>query len=119
MGNHTYLPAFVSAPMVSLAIERGWIETASPNVRGPPTLVFRFSLLDEELRPAYRATTYEKFSEAMRLFLTILHTIPAIVVDSRREVDEVKELIGIGKECVLGLQMEVNLKEFKDDDVRQ
>ena len=83
--------------MVSLSIERGWTKTASPNVRGPPDLVFRFSLLDEKLRLAYRATTDKKFSEALRLFLTILHTIPVIVVDSRREVDEVKELIGIGK----------------------
>ena len=105
MGSHTYLPAFVSAPVVSLAIERGWTDIASPNVRGPPTLVFRFYLLDEKLRLAYRATTYGKFSEALRLFLTILHTIPIIVVYSRREVDEVKELIGIGKEYVLGLRM--------------
>ena len=75
-------------------------------------MVFRFSLLDEKLRLAYRATTNGKFSEALRLFLTILHTIPVIVVDSRREVDEVKELIGIGKEYVLGLRMEVKRKEF-------
>jgi len=119
MGSHTYLPAFVSAPVVSLAIERGWTETASPNVRGPPALVFRFSLLDEKLRLAYKATTEGKFSEALRLFLTILHTIPVIVVDSRREVDEVKELIGIAKEYVLGLRMEVKRKEVKDDAVRQ
>ena len=102
-GSHTYLLAFVSAPVVSLAIERGWTETASPNVNGPPALVFRFYLLDEKLRLAYRATTDENFIEALRLFLTILHTIPVIVVDSRREVDEVKELIGIAKEYVLGL----------------
>ena len=119
IGSHTYLPAFVSEPMVSLAIERGWTETSSPNVRGPPALVFRFSLLDEKLRLAYRATTDGKFSEALSLFLTILHTIPVIVVDSRRKVDEVKELIGIGKEYVLGLRMEVKRKEFKDDVVRQ
>lgn len=119
LGSHTYLPAFVSAPVVSLALERGWSETASPNVRGPPALVFRFSLLDEKLRVAYKATTEGKFSEALRLFLTILHTIPVIVVDSRREVDEVKELIGIAKEYVLGLRMEVKRKEVKDDAVRQ
>ena len=96
-GSHTYLPAFVSAPVVSLAIKRGWTETASPNVRGPPALVFRFSLLDEKLRLAYRSTIDRNFSEALRLFLTFLHTILVIFVDSRREVDEVKELIGISK----------------------
>ena len=80
---------------------------------------FRFSLLDEKLRLTYRATIDEKISEALRLFLTILHTILVIVVDSIREVDEVKELIGIGKEYVLGLRMEVKRKEVKDDVVRK
>ena len=82
-------------------------------------MVFRFYLLDDKIRLAYRATTDGKFSEALRLFLTILHTILVIVVDSRREVDEVKELIGIGKKYVLVLRMEVKRKEVKDDVVRQ
>nr|XP_004238316.1 coatomer subunit alpha-1 [Solanum lycopersicum] len=119
MGSHTYLRAFSSAPVISLAIERGWSETASPNVRGPPALIFNFSQLEEKLKTAYRATTSGKFSDALRLFLSILHTIPLIVVESRREVDEVKELIVIVKEYVLGLQMEVKRKESKDNPVRQ
>eukprot|EP01018_Ginkgo_biloba_P037150 Gb_15817 [translate_table: standard] len=119
MASHTFLPALASAPVVPLAVERGWNETASPNVRGPPALIFRFSVVEEKLRVAYRATTEGKFSEALRLFLNILHTIPVIVVDSRKEVDEVKELIGIAKEYILGLRMEVKRKEVKDDVVRQ
>ncbi|KAM3304599.1 coatomer subunit alpha-1 [Capsicum chacoense] len=119
MGSHTHLRAFSSAPVISLAIERGWSESASPNVRGPPALIFNFSQLEEKLKAAYRATTAGKFSDALRLFLSILHTIPLIVVDSRREVDEVKELIIIVKEYVLGLQMEVKRKELKDNPVRQ
>ncbi|KAK4351922.1 hypothetical protein RND71_027440 [Anisodus tanguticus] len=119
MGSHTHLRAFSSAPVISLAIERGWSESASPNVRGPPALIFNFSQLEEKLKAAYRATTAGKFSDALRLFLSILHTIPLIVVESRREVDEVKELIIIVKEYVLGLQMEVKRKESKDNPVRQ
>ncbi|KAH9291970.1 hypothetical protein KI387_042835, partial [Taxus chinensis] len=92
MGSHMFLPALASAPVVPLAVERG---------------------------VAYRATTEGKFSEALRLFLNILHTIPLIVVDSRKEVDDVKELIGIAKEYVLGLRMEVKRKEIKDDALRQ
>ncbi|XP_057816262.2 coatomer subunit alpha-1 [Cryptomeria japonica] len=119
MGSHTYLPAFVSAPVISLAIERGWSETTSPNVRGPPALVVRLSLLEDKIKLAYKATTEGKFTEALRLFLTILHTVPVVVVDSRKEVDDVKELIGIAKEYVLGLRMEVKRKEVKDNAVRQ
>ncbi|XP_052192325.1 coatomer subunit alpha-1-like [Diospyros lotus] len=118
-GSHTYLMAFSCAPVLSLAVERGWNESSSPNVRGPPALVYNFSQLEEKLKAAYKATTAGKFTEALRLFLGILHTIPLIVVDSRREVDEVKELIIIVKEYVLGLQMELKRKEMKDNPVRQ
>jgi coatomer protein complex subunit alpha (xenin) len=42
-----------------------------------------------------------------------------IVVESRREVDDVKELIIIVKEYVLGLQIELKRRELKDDPIRQ
>lgn len=119
IGSHTYLCAFSSTPLITLAIERGWSESASPNVRAPPALVFSFSQLEEKLKAGYKATTTGKFTEALRLFLGILHTIPLIVVESRREVDEVKELIIIVKEYVLGLQMELKRRELKDNPVRQ
>ncbi|XP_024970079.1 coatomer subunit alpha-1-like [Cynara cardunculus var. scolymus] len=119
MGSHTYLRAFSSAPLISLAIERGWSESASPNVRSPPALVFNFSQLEDKLKAGYKATTVGKFTEALRLFMGILHTIPLIVVESWREVDEVKELVIIVKEYVLGLQMELKRREFKDNPVRQ
>ncbi|KAF2322843.1 hypothetical protein GH714_031320 [Hevea brasiliensis] len=38
-GSHSYLRAFSSTPVISLAVERGWNESASPNVRGPPALM--------------------------------------------------------------------------------
>lgn len=118
-GSHSYLRAFSSAPVISLAVERGWTESASPNVRAPPALVFNFSQLEEKLKAGYKSTTAGKLSEALRTFISILHTIPLIVVESRREVDEVKELIIIVKEYVLGLKMELKRRELKDDPVRQ
>ncbi|RWV94717.1 hypothetical protein BHE74_00038526 [Ensete ventricosum] len=118
-GSHTYLRALSTAPVISFAVEKGWSEAASPNVRGPPALVLKFSQMDEKLKAAYRATTEGKFPDALRQFLNILHAIPLIVVDSRREVDEVKELIEIGREYVLGLKIELKRKEIKDNFVRQ
>lgn len=118
-GSHSYLRAFSSAPVISLAVERGWTESASPNVRAPPALVFNFSQLEEKLKAGYKSTTAGKLSEALRTFISILNTIPLIVVEFRREVDEVKELIIIVKEYVLGLKMELKRRELKDDPVRQ
>ncbi|PON99869.1 Coatomer alpha subunit [Trema orientale] len=118
-GSHSYLRAFSSAPVIPLAVERGWNASAVPNVRSPPALVYNFSQLEERLKAGYKSTTGGKFVEALRVFVGILHTIPLIVVESRREVDEVKELIVIVKEYVLGLQMELKRKELKDNPVRQ
>ncbi|CAH1434966.1 unnamed protein product [Lactuca virosa] len=50
MGIHAFLRAFSSDPLISLAIECGWSESASPNVRAPPALVFNFSQLEEKLK---------------------------------------------------------------------
>ncbi|KAG6408792.1 hypothetical protein SASPL_131815 [Salvia splendens] len=119
LGSHSYLRACTSAPVISIAVERGWSESASPNVRGPPALIFNFSQLDEKLKAGYKATTTGKFSEALRHFLSILHTIPLVVVETRREVDEVKELVIVVKEYILGLQMELRRRELRDDPVRQ
>ncbi|GAA0174553.1 vesicle coat protein [Lithospermum erythrorhizon] len=119
MGSHSYLCAFPSTPVISVAIERGWTESTSANVRGPPSLVFDLFQLEEKVKAGYKATTQGKFSEALRLFLSILHTIPLIVVESRREVDEVKELIMIAKEYALAMQMELKRREMKDNPVRQ
>ncbi|XP_042477803.1 coatomer subunit alpha-1-like [Macadamia integrifolia] len=119
LGGHSYVQGFDSVPVITKAIERGWNESVGPNMRYPPALVFGLSQLDDKLRTAYKATTEGKFVEALRVFLNILHTIPLIVVESRREVDEVMELIVIAKEYILGLKMEAKRKEIKDDMVRQ
>ncbi|PNY09984.1 coatomer subunit alpha-1-like protein [Trifolium pratense] len=118
-GSHSYLRAFSSAPIISLAVERGWTESSSTSVRGPPALPFKLSQLDEKLRAGYKFFTAGKFTEALKTFVNILHTIPLIVVESRREVDDVKELIIIVKEYVLGLQIELKRRELKDNPVRQ
>ncbi|CAL0302546.1 unnamed protein product [Lupinus luteus] len=118
-GSHSYLRALWSAPVISFAVERGWTESSSANVRGPPALPFKLSQLDEKLKAGYKSTTAGKFTDALRTFISILHTIPLVVVESRREVDEVKELIIIVKEYVLGLQMELKRREIKDNPARQ
>ncbi|KAL5713383.1 hypothetical protein ACHQM5_015468 [Ranunculus cassubicifolius] len=118
-GSHSYLRAFSATPIISLAVERGWSENASPNVRNPPALVYNLLQLDEKIKAGYRATTTGKFLDALRIFQGILHTIPLIVVESRKEVDEVKQLIHIAKEYVLGLQMELKRKEIVGNSVRQ
>ncbi|KAF4358303.1 hypothetical protein F8388_014573 [Cannabis sativa] len=94
MGSHSYLiRAFSSALVISVAIERGWSETASPNAKGSPVLVFKLSKLDEKLKDAYKATTNGNFKR--------------LCTYSRRE------------EYVLNLKLELKRKESEGDPVQQ
>jgi len=54
-------------------------------------------MLTERLKGVYKSVTEGKFSEALRQVNTILHIIPLTVVDGRREVDELKELLSIAR----------------------
>lgn len=66
--------------------------------------IYNLSMLEERLKAMYRSVTEGRFSEALRQVNTILHIIPLTVVDSRREVDEVKELISIARSVPRGGQ---------------
>jgi coatomer protein complex subunit alpha (xenin) len=58
---------------------------------------YSLEMLEEKLKGMYRTVTEGKFSDALRQVNTLLAVIPLTVVDSRREVDEIKELISIAK----------------------
>ena len=62
--------------------------------------MFSLTQLEESLKKAYRAVTEGKFGDGLTRFTALLHTIPLLVVDTRKEVDDVKELISIAK-CAL------------------
>ncbi|KAH7294458.1 hypothetical protein KP509_27G001800 [Ceratopteris richardii] len=118
MASHVFLPSFTSVPVIPLALEKSG-EFSGSNARRSPALIYQLSSLEDKLKVAYKATTEGRFMEALRLFLSLLQTIPLLVVDSRKEVDEVKELVSICKEYVLALKIELKRKETKDDLVRQ
>ena len=57
--------------------------------------MYDLASLEDRLKIVYKSVTEGKFTEALRLVDTILHIIPLTTVESRREVDELKELIEI------------------------
>ena len=42
----------------------------------------------------------------------MLHSVPFIVVENRQELTEAQQLIGICREYILGLSMEISRKEL-------
>jgi coatomer protein complex subunit alpha (xenin) len=51
---------------------------------GAPALAFKLPQLEEKLKVAYKTTTEGKFTEALKLFTVILHTIPLVIVETRK-----------------------------------
>ena len=56
--------------------------------------------VSDSLKKAYKLFTDGKFSNALQAFNQMLWTIPLVVVTSRKEVDEVKELLTICRSAV-------------------
>ena len=57
-------------------------------------------------------TTGGKFQEAIYKLQAILLSVTLLVVDSKQEISEAQQLLGICQEYIVGLQMEVKRKEL-------
>mmetsp|Transcript_6188 Transcript_6188/g.15793 ORF Transcript_6188/g.15793 Transcript_6188/m.15793 type:complete len:347 (+) Transcript_6188:137-1177(+) len=115
LASHAPLPGITFAPTLNFPLGRGWTADDLPGQTPPPALTSSLPLLEEKLKAAYKTTTEGKFGEALKLFVSIIHSIAVLLVESRREVDEVKELLSIAKEYAVALRIEIKRKEFKDD----
>eukprot|EP00899_Mesostigma_viride_P004602 jgi/Mesvir1/14142/Mv12278-RA.1 len=110
--SHAALPANPLMASLGVPLEREWSDSAPES--GAPVITFKLAHLEERLKAAYKVTTDGKFAEALKLFVSILHTIPLLVVDTRRQVDEVKELLAIVRDYVVALKIELKRKELKE-----
>jgi len=99
------LPAFPSTAPQTVYLQR---DTDSRFTT--PVIPTSIRLLVEKLRAAYKATFEGKFSDALVMFKNILHSTLFIVADSRQEVNEIKELVGICREYILGINLELERK---------
>lgn len=74
-------------------------------------IIFLFSFLFF-FQAAYQLTTGGKFQDAVQKLHTILLSVTLLVVDSKQEISETQQLLGICREYIVGLQMEVKRKEL-------
>jgi len=102
-------------------VQRNAIEGAPRG--GLPALSIELQpLIEVKLKVAYKSTTAGKFNEALQIFVQVMQAIPLLVVDSKKEANEAKELLGICREYITGLRMELVRKELSTangDPVRQ
>mmetsp|Transcript_31726 Transcript_31726/g.82114 ORF Transcript_31726/g.82114 Transcript_31726/m.82114 type:complete len:1227 (-) Transcript_31726:281-3961(-) len=112
------LPGLPGLPTMSSALDRKWDPDASTQQPTAPALIYSLPKLEDAVKKAYKTVTEGKFTEAYKLFEGILLTIPLLVVETRKEVDEVKELLTIAKNYLVALKIEIKRKEYKDDPKR-
>lgn len=106
----TALPAGPSLPAICGYPHRNWKEAGAKS--GLPAVGMKLHTLVQRLQTAYQLTTGGKFQEAIGKFHNILLSVTLLVVDSKQEITEAQQLMGICREYVLGLQMEKERKEL-------
>ncbi|XP_072049664.1 coatomer subunit alpha-like [Amphiura filiformis] len=103
---YTALPAL---PPIMGHPHRNWKEAGARG--GVPAVGLKLSHLVQRLQSAYQLTTQGKFADAAERFRTILLSVPLLVVDTKQEIAEAQQLIGICREYIVGLSMEAYRKE--------
>lgn len=104
---YSALPSTQALPVYPL---RNWKE-GTPKT-GLPAVGLKLEHLAERLQAAYQLTTGGKFAEAVERFRAILLALPFLVVDSKQELAEAKQLMEICREYLVGLLMEQQRKEL-------
>ena len=87
-----------------------------PLMRSPtmPRLAVTLSSIVERLKQGYQIVTAGKFPEALELFTGILTACAVTVVSSRQEVSHLKELMGICRDYITALNLELLRKKTTD-----
>ncbi|KAI8321442.1 coatomer protein alpha subunit [Martensiomyces pterosporus] len=72
-----------------------------------PAQIYSLASSLEQLQQAYRATTSGKFDEAATLFKRLLLSLIFVAVETNEDANEVKQLLQICREYVLGISIEI------------
>jgi coatomer protein complex subunit alpha (xenin) len=107
----THIIGLSSLPPLKVYFERE--PTEGLNKPGPvgPMIALSFQSQINELSEAYKAITNGKFPEAEILFKNILHALPLVIVRKKAESEEIREMIHICREYLLGIATEIERRE--------
>ncbi|KAJ7321508.1 hypothetical protein OS493_034563 [Desmophyllum pertusum] len=106
----TALLAMPGGPPLMGHPHRNWREAGAKC--GLPAVGMKLNMLVKRLQAAYQLTTRGKFQDAVHKLHATLLSITLLVVNSKQEISEAQQLLGICREYIVGLQMEVKRKEL-------
>jgi coatomer protein complex subunit alpha (xenin) len=78
---------------------------------GLPQLPYQLQHCVDKLKEGYKAATDGDFAGSLAHFQYILHSIPLLVVEKPAQVPEVQELLGICREYVTAMRLELARKD--------
>jgi len=111
-GSRVSLQGTPNVPSIISGLQRNATTLENPRA-GLPTLTISLQhVFENALKPGYKATTNGKFNDALQLFTNVLHSLLFVVVDSKKEANEVREVLGIAREYATGLRMELTRREM-------
>lgn len=102
-------PGLPSTPSLFFYPHRNWKDAGAK--AGLPAVGLKLNDLIQRLQTSYQLTTGGKFADAVERLQQILLSITMLSVDSRQDVTEAQQLLGICREYLIGLQMELIRKE--------
>jgi coatomer protein complex subunit alpha (xenin) len=118
-GAHGALPTLPSLPSLDVGLTRNPVDAAPPGAASLPASVVSLTILVERLKQVYKAFHGGKFSEAQEHLDWLLSAIPMVVVSTRQDANEVKELLGICMEYKVAVYIEVTRKGLPAEDEKR
>lgn len=94
---------------------RNWMDVGPRE--GKPALTITLQHLVMKLQIGYSLTTQGKFIEAVQILQSVIHSVPLLTMEMRKDVTEAQKIIRICKEYIIGLKMETLRKELPKDSV--
>jgi len=104
--SHALLVGTLATPSLLTPLHRG--------ANGMPRLSLSLAVLVDRLKGGYQLVTNGKFQEALDAFTHIITAIVLTVVKTKQQVSELKELLGICREYVSALKLELLRKKTTD-----
>merc|ERR1719247_3592689 len=95
-----------SVSALRVAVQRNSADS-NPGKDTLPLACVKLPNLVNSLKAAYKLFQGGKFEDAKAAFQNIMTSIPLLVVDTRQEVSEVKELLAICREYITAIRLKL------------
>lgn len=114
----SYLPSVLVHPSRS-AGDQTKSESSKKPAAQLPLVVNKLNTLITQLQQAYQLTTQAKFAEAVDRFRQLLYGTLFVLTENTNDAAELKQLVDICREYVLGLSLELERKALARDAGKQ